>query len=409
MSFTKANRTVLDLNEATVNLPTEPYQLANKKYVDDKFAESLDAPVAADIKNATITSTLNQTSVPLPMEYYVGTNSLFVFVDGVYQIVGETYTEVGTVGQTSTSITFISPLPAGAKITVVAINPGDRVSGALYLDDLSDVDTTLTVSTMPSSGKMLVLDGAMWKTIDSANFGKTYQAGSYLDLNSSGTFSVKTSGTGSLDDLYLRKTAANFAPLSHNHDTLYWQKTEHWNTAQWINGHDWYWKGWSNPANGGFPTDAMYSLPAKPPSTGVNQYVRQKFPGGFFIETGIIDGSVTGGKYIPDNQAGNEVCVVMSFVCNEVVTSGKTPAPIQVAMEPHNSTLFSEGQINPVWKWQPADRTVSYIAFGVIKQVYATPSSTTMPYPSAPKTHKDQKYAASGTISFSNQAIVCRT
>jgi hypothetical protein len=409
MSFTKANRTVLDLNKATVNLPSEPYQLANKKYVDDKFADSVTAPVAVEVASATQTTTAGQTVVITPT-YRPNTKTLFVFLDGVYQrgpvpeeapADNKIYSEATADGNGfASSITFVDPLPAGIRIDVIVLNAGDRVGGSLALDDLSDVDTNLTLSSMPSSGKMLVLDGLTWKTISVANVGKTYQAGSYLNLNSGGTFSVKTSGSGGLDELYVRQTQlASYSLTSHNHDSTYIKLDDSWTTTQWINGHSWYWPGWSaTGAVYGVPgvPNVISSLPAKPGNNSRHQYVRQMFPGGFFIESGTLDGHLTGGTYTPGGLAGTEVCVVTSFVACECCAASDAPAtsavPLVVCASAANfATTAPDGGVTPTWNWTPANKRVTYIATGVIKPSYTTISNTKSNL-SAPNTLKDQKY-----------------
>lgn len=391
MALTKANRTVLDLEQATVGLPSEPFELANKKYVDDKFNASLNSPAAVDIIVSTVTATLGQTLVTVP-SYRVGTNSVIVFVDGVYQSPVTSYVENGLVDQMSTTITFSAPLDVGVKINTIVINTGDLVGGVPAVEDLSDVDINAVLSSFPIGSRILVQDGATWKPMPTTNLGTVYSAGAYLNLTTQ-TFNVKTSETGGLDSRYVQPSVlTGYSLATHNHDSTYVKLVDSWTTTQWINAHTWYWPGWSTQIPNA--PDVISSLPAKVGGPGQKSYVRQMFPGGFFIESGIIDGSVTEGKYIPAGIAGNEVCTIMSFVASEsdsTVTTPSTPLIVKSSIGTTGIDDAEAGGIKPYWTWTPENKTVSYIAFGVIKPAF-TNASSLKTYPLAPTTLKDQKY-----------------
>jgi hypothetical protein len=120
------------------------------------------------------------------------------------------------------------------------------------------------------------------------------------------------------------------------------------------------------------------------------------FPGGFFIESGTLDGHLTGGTYTPGGLAGTEVCVVTSFVACECCAASDAPStsavPLIVCASATNfATTAPEGGVTPTWNWTPANKRITYFATGVIKPSYTTVSNTKSNL-SAPNTLKDQKY-----------------
>ena len=65
-------------------------------------------------QRGTVTATSGQTVFTVPFTYTVGTNNLNVFINGVRQILGSSYTETST-----TSITFSAAVPVTAVVEFV--------------------------------------------------------------------------------------------------------------------------------------------------------------------------------------------------------------------------------------------------------------------------------------------------
>ena len=61
-----------------------------------------------------VTATASQTVFTVPFTYTVGANNLNVYIDGVRQILGSSYTETNT-----TTFTFSEGLHVGAKVEFV--------------------------------------------------------------------------------------------------------------------------------------------------------------------------------------------------------------------------------------------------------------------------------------------------
>ena len=81
--------------------------------------------IITSLAQSSVVATQGQTSFTTP-QYEVGSNTLQVYVNGIKQVVGSaySYTEVGTVGQNSTSILFNSSeiINAGHYVEFVVIN-----------------------------------------------------------------------------------------------------------------------------------------------------------------------------------------------------------------------------------------------------------------------------------------------
>jgi hypothetical protein len=65
-------------------------------------------------QRGTVTATASQTVFTVPFTYTVGVNNLNVYIDGVRQILGSSYTETNT-----TTVTFSEGLHVGAKVEFV--------------------------------------------------------------------------------------------------------------------------------------------------------------------------------------------------------------------------------------------------------------------------------------------------
>ena len=65
-------------------------------------------------KQGTVTATSGQTVFTVPFTYSTGTNDLNVFINGVKQIIGSSYTETST-----TSVTFSAAVPVNAVVEFV--------------------------------------------------------------------------------------------------------------------------------------------------------------------------------------------------------------------------------------------------------------------------------------------------
>jgi hypothetical protein len=64
----------------------------------------------------TVTATSGQTVFTVPFTYVVGSNRLSVYINGVRQILGTSYTETST-----TSVTFSAAVPVTAKVEFVTV------------------------------------------------------------------------------------------------------------------------------------------------------------------------------------------------------------------------------------------------------------------------------------------------
>ena len=64
----------------------------------------------------TVTATAGQTVFTVPFTYTVGSNKLEVFIQGIKQILGSSYTETNT-----TTITFSEAVPVNAVVEFVTI------------------------------------------------------------------------------------------------------------------------------------------------------------------------------------------------------------------------------------------------------------------------------------------------
>jgi hypothetical protein len=65
-------------------------------------------------QRGTVTSTASQTVFTVPFTYTVGAKTLDVYIDGIRQILGSSYTETST-----TSVTFSEGVHVGAKVEFV--------------------------------------------------------------------------------------------------------------------------------------------------------------------------------------------------------------------------------------------------------------------------------------------------
>ena len=65
-------------------------------------------------QRGTVTATSGQTVFTVPFTYTVGANNLNVFINGVRQILGSSYTETST-----TSVTFSAAVPVTAVVEFV--------------------------------------------------------------------------------------------------------------------------------------------------------------------------------------------------------------------------------------------------------------------------------------------------
>jgi hypothetical protein len=65
-------------------------------------------------QRGTVTATASQTVFTVPFTYTVGAKTLDVYIDGIRQILGSSYTETST-----TSVTFSEGVHVGAKVEFV--------------------------------------------------------------------------------------------------------------------------------------------------------------------------------------------------------------------------------------------------------------------------------------------------
>ena len=68
-------------------------------------------PPSGSRPRGTVTATAGQTVLTVPFTYSVGTNSLNVYIQGIKQILGSSYTETNV-----TTVTFTEGVPVGCVV-----------------------------------------------------------------------------------------------------------------------------------------------------------------------------------------------------------------------------------------------------------------------------------------------------
>lgn len=159
-ALTRANKTVLDLTDVRVDLPTDDYHIANKLYVDQVTGRQ-EARALMVVKTARFSATANQLVFAGIPEYVIGANAVHVYVNGIKQPVSLAYNETST-----TSITLTQSVSAGTVIEVVVFQTLDPAgvglgqNGATALAALSDVDASSAID-----GALLTFNGTTGKWV----------------------------------------------------------------------------------------------------------------------------------------------------------------------------------------------------------------------------------------------------
>jgi hypothetical protein len=148
------------------------------------------------VHKETFTATAGQTVVTLSNAYVLGTNRLFVYVDGVKQFITDSYTETNT-----TSITFVNPLEAGQVIDVVnyALMGTATIYRQLFTATASQTIYNLTTAYYHSSNVNDPLNVMPMVFVD----GITQGLGEFTETNGASFILAESVPAGTLVEFYV--------------------------------------------------------------------------------------------------------------------------------------------------------------------------------------------------------------